>query len=99
MMRSVLIAGPTSPWSLESSYARAFRRLGVAVHRWEPEIALHRVVRGDRLGAVFSSFVHVEPWVRKANLELLRLVDDLRPDLLLVIATSGVRAGTLAQIR
>lgn len=99
MIRSVLIAGPNSAWSLESSYTRAFRHLGIAVHLWDPEAALHRVARGDRLGALFSTFVHVEPWVRKANLELLRLADRLQPDLLLVVATSCVRAGTLAQLR
>ena len=51
------------------------------------------------MGRFFSVFVHVEPWLRKANLELLRLADELRPDLILVIGTEGVRAGTLAQVR
>jgi spore maturation protein CgeB len=35
--------------------------------------------------------------MRKANVDLLQAVDRIRPDLILVIATSGVRAGTLAQ--
>jgi spore maturation protein CgeB len=37
--------------------------------------------------------------VRKANIELLEHVDEFKPDLLLIIGTTGVRAGTLAQAR
>lgn len=48
---------------------------------------------------MFGRFVHVEPWMRKANYELIRIVSTLRPDLMLVIATHGVRGGTLAQIK
>ncbi|HEX2781722.1 MAG TPA: glycosyltransferase, partial [Gemmatimonadaceae bacterium] len=43
--------------------------------------------------------VRVDAWERKSNLELLRLVDEVRPQLLLVIDTTGVRPGTLGQIR
>lgn len=99
--RTILIVGRTehAVEALESSYARALAQLGFEVHRWDPMEALYRNVRLDRLGRLFSTFVHVEPWLRKANLELLARVDELRPALVLVIATSGVRAGTLAQIR
>lgn len=99
MGRSLLIVGNDYGFNLESSYARAFRQLGWTVHFWSPLEALHRVARGHRLGRLFSTFVHVEPWARKANLELLKLVDGLRPDLTLVVATTGVRGGTLAQIK
>lgn len=97
--RSVVIVGPVSPESLESSYARSFAGIGWEVHRWTPASALRDVARGGRIGELFSRFVHVEAWHRKANLELLRLVDSIRPRLLLVIDTSGVRGGTLGQIR
>ena len=97
--RSVVIVGPTSPESLESSYARAFGQLGWEVHRWTPATALASAARGGRIGREFARFVRVEAWERKANLELLRLVDALQPALLLVIDTGGVRAGTLGQVR
>jgi spore maturation protein CgeB len=96
---SVLIVGPTSPESLESSYARAFDKTGWAVHRWTPATALAAVARGSRVGRAFARFVRVDAWDRKANLELLRLVDSSRPDVLLIVDTGGVRAGTLGQIR
>jgi spore maturation protein CgeB len=99
MNNSVLIVGSDRIDTLESSYARAFKRIGWTVHFWNPTNALHRVARGNRLGRIFSTFVHVEPWLRKANLELLKMVSELRPNLILVISTHGVRAGTLAQIK
>jgi hypothetical protein len=81
------------------SYARALKGLGCDVHFWNPEDALRRVARGGRLGRLFSVFVNVEPWVRKANLELLAVTAESHPDLVLVIGTEGVRAGTLAQMK
>jgi spore maturation protein CgeB len=99
MHETILIIGRDNGWNLESSYARAFTRLGFVVRFWDPEQSLHRVARGFRVGRLFSTFVHVEPWLRKANLDLLKLATELKPKLLLVIATEGVRAGTLGQLR
>lgn len=97
--QTVLIVGSDGEWSLESSYARAFRKLGWSVRFWDPRQALRRVARGLSIGRLFSTFVNVEPWLRKANLELLKQASESRPDLLLVITTEGVRAGTLGQLR
>jgi spore maturation protein CgeB len=96
---AVLIIGSDRFESLESSYARAFRKLNWDVQFWDPVRSLHWVARGYHIGRLFSTFVHVEPWLRKANLELLKFADKLRPDLILVIGTSGVRGATLAQIK
>ncbi|HXD31067.1 MAG TPA: glycosyltransferase [Pyrinomonadaceae bacterium] len=99
MADTVLIVGQDSGWNLEASYGRAFKKQGWKVHFWAPVPSLHEHARGAKLGKLFSSFVNVEPWLRKANLSLLRLAQDLRPDFILVIATEGTRAGTLAQIK
>ena len=99
MTQSVLIIGHNTGWNLEASYARAFEKLGWKVDFWEPLTALHRVARGSKLGKLFSSYVNVEAWSRKANLELLQMIDVVRPSIVLVIATEGVRAGTLGQLR
>lgn len=98
-MATVLIVGSNSPEALESSYARAFEQAGWQVLFWQPFAAMASVARGGRLGRLFGAFVHVEPWWRKANLQLMQQVDRCQPDLLLIIGTQGVRAGTLAQIR
>lgn len=99
MTFSVLIIGNTGVGSLESSYLRAFRRLEWTTHFWDPTASLQSMARGSRLGRLFSTFVHVEVWANKANAELLRLADELKPTLILVIGTTGVRGGTLAQIK
>jgi len=99
MSGTVIIAGTERTESLESSYGRAFSALGWQVHAWDPKQALRRSVRGGRLGGLFAEFVHVEPWWRKANVELLQLATCLEPDLVLVIGTTGVRPGTLAQLQ
>jgi spore maturation protein CgeB len=98
-MATVLIVGSDSPEVLESSYARAFQQVGWQVCFWQPLAALKLAARGGRLGGLFSLFVHVEPWWRKANLQLIQQVNQIKPDLLLVIGIQGVRAGTLAQLR
>lgn len=96
---AAVIVGPTTLGALESSYVRAFTALNWDVHQWDPGTALASASRGGTLGHRISRFFHVEAWERKANLELLRLVDAVRPRLLLVIGTGGVRAGTLGQVR
>jgi len=99
MTKCILIVGSPAKQSLESSYARAFRRQGWEVTIWDPTAAWHAIVRGGRVGRLLGQFLHVEPWWRKANTELLATADACDADWLLVIATSGVRAGTLAQLR
>lgn len=94
-----LIIGTARTGSLEQSYARAFRHLGWRVEIWEPERELARVARGGALGRVLSTFLNVEPWRRKANVSLLQLAKAIQPSLVLVIGTTGVRAGTLAQLK
>ena len=98
-MPKVLITGSPRLQSLEMSYRRAFTSLGWTVDMWDPAVATSRAVRGASLGRLFASFVRVEPWIRKANVELLQIMERIRPDMLLVIATDGLRVGTLAQAR
>lgn len=99
MSRTLLIVGTALPDRLEGSYTRAFKQLGWSVQIYDPLKALHKVSRGRGLGRLFSTFVQVEPWLRKSNVELLGLINDLRPDLTIVVATDAVRGGTLAQIK
>ena len=99
MSNRVLIVGSQAQQSLESCYCRAFQKLGWEVAFWDPVLALERVVLAGKLGRLWSKFVHIEPWLRKANTYLLEMVENFAADLVLIIATSGVRAGTLAQLR
>lgn len=98
-MARILIVGSERADALESSYARAFDALGWEVARWDPRAALSEVARAGAAGRLFSDFVHVEAWVRKANVALLQTTARLSPDVLLIIGTAGVRAGSLFQAR
>jgi hypothetical protein len=98
-MQKVLIVGSDWPASLEASYASAFNHLGWQVERWNPANALRAACRGGRVGHVISGFVHVERWVRQANMSFLQFAQNANPSLVLIIATSGVRAGTLTQLQ
>src|SRR5437773_10623175 len=99
MPESVLIVGRNDGWNLEASYARAFEKLGWRVQFWDPHRALRDESKGGRIGNRLSSLIAIEPWLRKANLALLALVEKLRPQLIIVIATDGTRVGTLAQVK
>jgi len=99
MEQRVLIVGSDVPGRLEDSYKKAFQNIGWKAFSWSPSEALKRVARVPPIGGLFSSFVHVETWERKANLELLSIAASLNPGLILVITTHGVQAGTLAQLR
>lgn len=99
MTDTVLIIGTERESSLEKSYSRAFAKLGWTVHTWDPHSAMHRSARFGKAGHMLAQLTVVEPWLQRANLELLAMAYDLNPDLILVIATSGVHAGTLAQLR
>lgn len=86
-MQRLLIIGSSYHYCLESSYARAFEKLGWQVHFW------------NQSKNFISRFISVESLRRRSNLGLLQRAARLRPDLILVIATEGLRPGSLAQLR
>lgn len=99
MQKLVLIIGSNGFATLESSYARAFQALGWGVQFWNPSEALYKTVVGYRLGRIFSTFVPIEPWIRRANREMVLTAIDLQPDLIATFGNQPVRSGALAQIR
>ncbi len=98
-MHSLLIVGSDQQNTLERSYAYAFHELGWQVHFWDPVQSLSQVVRGGRIGRMFSSFVSVEPWVRKANRSLTLRAIQLQPDLVFIFSHHPIQIGALSQIR
>ncbi len=98
-MPEVLILGSDELGTLESSYGRAFAGLGWGVSYWNPGENANRHARGGRLGELISSFVRVEPWLMKANRQLVIDVMRLRPQMLLSFTHSHLLPGALAQIR
>ena len=98
-MTSVLMIGLNQLGSLESSYGSAMQRLGWDVRFWAPEAALRRGVPGGALLRLLTAFVPVEPWIRKANRDLVLRALALAPDLILAFPNVVLRAGALVQIK
>jgi hypothetical protein len=94
-----MLVGRFSPGDLERSYQSAFDEVGCPVLPFSITQAVDRNCRLGRLGRTFNKFVPVEPWVHKANREMVIAAEDFAPDLIVVFGQSPVRAGALAQIR
>jgi Glycosyl transferases group 1/DUF based on E. rectale Gene description (DUF3880) len=94
-----MLIGDENPNWLAGSYGRAFRAAEIEVSFWDPDRAMQSVARGGKVGRGAARFLHVEAWVRKANSDFLREAKARQSNLILVIATHGLRAGSLAQIR
>ena len=95
----VLIVGSFAPAALERSYASAFHDLGCEVRKYDIASAINRYCRLGRFGRFFNTYVPVEPWVRKANRDLVLMAREFRPEVLIVFGQNRVRSGALAQIR
>ncbi|HAJ35403.1 MAG TPA: hypothetical protein DCL15_06885 [Chloroflexi bacterium] len=95
----VLLAGTFAPGALERSYAAGFEDAGCNVQTFDIAGAINRYCRLGRFGRMFNTFVPVEPWIRKANRDLVLLAMKSTPDLIAVFGQNRVRSGALAQIR
>lgn len=99
MSSDVLIIGSDALGTLESSYGTAFAGLGWHVSFWDPVRVVNRYTRGGRLGRIASNFVHIEPWLKKANRQLVIDVMNMHPQLILTFTHTHLLPGALAQIR
>lgn len=95
----ILVLGDSVDTGMLGSYARAFEALGHSVQRWHIADAIERHTRGGLVGRKVVRFLPVEPWVNKANRDLVVQAIRERPDLIVVPGQSHVRAGALAQIK
>jgi hypothetical protein len=94
-----VIAGRFAEDSLENSYARAFRELGIQVAEFDVPSSTRRHTKLGASGELLNTFLPVEPWIAKANRELFLAVRQEQPDLLMIGGTSRVLPGCIAQIR
>jgi spore maturation protein CgeB len=95
----VLFVTYDSGTNLPASYRRAFRALGWDTITWNPTAAVKEVSRGGPIGAAATTLLQVQPWLRTAWVQLLRLAEETRPDLVIVMIQTNVAAGSLAQLR
>ena len=94
----MLLANPRDT-GLLGSYGRAFRKLGCEVAVWDFEAARAKQARLGRIGRFAQELVIVEPWLRRANRDLVIAVREHRPALVGVGGAMRVTAGALAQVR
>lgn len=97
--RRVMLVGQFGPGSLERSYRAAFGSLGYEVTSFDITQTIERHCRLGRWGRTFNSFVPVEPWIRKANRDLVTQAFTFQPDYLLTFGHYPIQPGALAQIR
>lgn len=95
----VMLVGTFAPGALERSYQDAFVDVGCEVAAFDMAAAVRRNVRLGRLGLYWNRFLPVEPWISKANREMVLVAAAFKPDVLVVIGQNAVRAGALAQVR
>ncbi len=95
----VLLVGGFADGALEKSYASAFTAVGSDAHCFNIPAAVRKHTRLGSVGHFFSTFVPIDPWIRKANREMVVMVKDILPDVLVVFSHGLVLAGALAQIR
>lgn len=95
----VMLVGSFAPGALERSYGSAFADVGCEVKEFDIAEAVQRNVRLGRLGRLLNRFLPVEPWIRKANREMVLAAIVFRPDVFVAIGQNPVRAGALAQLR
>lgn len=97
--RSVLLVGRFAPGALEYSYEFAFRELGWEVQSFDMAGGINRYARFGPIGRFLNKFLPVEPWIRKANIDLVLATKRFAPDLMIVFGQNAIRVGTLAQIQ
>lgn len=97
--RKILLVGYFGPGALEYSYKSAFCDLGCDVSSFNIADSVQRNCRGGKAGRLFNRFVPVEPWIRKANREMVLEVLLFKPDVVVVFGQNPVQVGALAQIR
>jgi hypothetical protein len=97
-VKGMLLAEPGDT-GLLGSYDRALRKLGCRTEIWDFDAARARQARLGRIGRFLHGFVVFEPWLKRANRDLVIAVRERRPDFLGVGGAMRVTAGALAQIR
>lgn len=95
----VMLIGYFGLGALECSYVSAFRDIGCEVRSFDIVASEQSYCRLAKVGRLFNKFFPVEPWIRKANREMILEVQRFSPDVLVVFGQNRVTAGALAQIR
>ncbi|HEY0678976.1 MAG TPA: glycosyltransferase [Chitinophagaceae bacterium] len=95
----ILIAGAFSNFCLETSFKNGFEQNGHEVRTFDIKKAIGKNVRFGKFGSVLNNFLPVEPWIHKANRELVIMAKQFKPDVLVCAANNEVHSGSLAFLK
>lgn len=98
-MPKVMLVGSFGPGALENSYASAFKDNNCEILTFDISEAERRNCRFGKAGQLFNKFVPVEPWIRKANREMILKIRIFNPEILIVFGQNRVLTSALAQIK
>jgi len=94
-----MLVGSFGKGAFEHSYASAFKEIKCEVLTFDIIAAEMRNCRLGKFGQLFNKFVPVEPWIRKANRELILEVRKFKPEIIIVFGQNRVLTGAIAQIK
>lgn len=97
--RSVMLVGSFSPGRLECSYRSAFDSLGYETITFDVLRAIERHCRLGRIGRLVNAFVPIQPWIRKANRDMVLAAIRHKPLVTVVTGQYPVQPGAIAQIK
>jgi spore maturation protein CgeB len=98
-MLKVILVGSFSIGAFEHCYASAFRDNNCEVITFDISEAINKNCRLGKIGQLFNKFVPVEPWIRKANREMILKIKQSNPDILIVFGQNGVLTSALAELK
>lgn len=97
----VLLVGDFLTWPscLGISYRNGFTALGCKVDLFDVPSSLRRYVRFGAFGQLVNRYQPVGSWILKMNRELVTTCRALDPEVVVVIGSSEINAGAVAQIK
>ena len=99
MVKTIVIAGETGNYCLETSYYNAAIDLGLEAHLFDTKKAVLAHARLGKVGQEVHRFFSVKSWVRKANKDFITFVVKRNPDLVILFTGAEILPGTIGYLR
>jgi hypothetical protein len=95
----LLIIGISSNHGLEKSYYRAALNCGFDTHFIDYQYIMSKYIKGWRIGKLINLFLPIEQWTRKMNREIIIILKEITPDVVLIVGNAKILYGTLMTLK
>jgi hypothetical protein len=95
----ILIVGMSSGFCLETSYANAAVQLNLQVIRFNPANKILKYIKLGKIGRALHDFITIEIWAKKMNRDLVIMVKEENPTVILLVGGSRIHYGTITTIK